>query len=80
MGIEPLSAPAAKILQRLQEIRDPEAVTRMTLSPQVKGEVAGVLRRLLVGHVEGLRTLHSEAVFSSLLQFGSGPLVGDIQR
>jgi DNA repair protein RecO (recombination protein O) len=79
MGIEPLSAPAAKILQRLQEIRDPEAVTRMTLSPQVKGEVAGVLRRLLVGHVEGLRTLRSEAVFSSLLQSGSGPLAGDIQ-
>jgi DNA repair protein RecO (recombination protein O) len=67
LGFEALSAPAVRVLQRLQEMEGPEAVTRVVLSPQVKGEVAGVLRRFLLGHVEGLRTLKSEAVFSSLL-------------
>jgi DNA repair protein RecO (recombination protein O) len=66
-GMEPLSAPAVRVLQRLQEIENPEACTRMTLTPHVRGEVAGVLRRFLLGHVEGLRTLRSEEVFSSLL-------------
>lgn len=66
-GMEPLSAPAVRVLQRLQEIDNPEACTRVTLTPHVRGEVAGVLRRFLLGHVEGLRTLKSEAVFSSLL-------------
>jgi DNA repair protein RecO (recombination protein O) len=66
-GMEPLSIPAVKVLQRLQEIDNPEAFTRVTLTPHVRGEVAGVLRRFLLGHVEGLRTLKSEAVFSSLL-------------
>ena len=67
LGLETLSAPAVRVLQRLQEVSGAEAVTRVTLSPQVKGEVAGVLRRFLLGHVEGLRTLRSEAVFSSLI-------------
>jgi DNA repair protein RecO (recombination protein O) len=67
LGLQPLSAPAVRVLQRLQEIDGPEAVTRITLTPGVRSEIAGVLRRFLLGHVEGLRTLRSEAVFSSLL-------------
>lgn len=67
LGLQPLSAPAVRVLQRLQEIDGAEAVTRITLPPAVRGEIAGVLRRFLLGHVEGLRTLRSEAVFSSLL-------------
>jgi DNA repair protein RecO (recombination protein O) len=67
LGLQPLSAPAVRVLQRLQEFDGAEAATRITLSPGVRGEIAGVLRRFLLGHVEGLRTLRSEAVFSSLL-------------
>jgi DNA repair protein RecO (recombination protein O) len=67
LGLERLSAAGARVLQRLQEIEDPEAVTRMALTPSVRNEIAGVLRRFLLGHVEGLRTLRSETVFSSLM-------------
>jgi DNA repair protein RecO (recombination protein O) len=63
----PLSPPSVRILQRLQELEDPAAATRLVLSPVVRGEVAGALRRILLGHVEGLRTLRTEAVFSSLI-------------
>jgi DNA repair protein RecO (recombination protein O) len=62
-----LSPPAVRVLQRLQEVGDPAAATRLVLTPAVRGEVAGALRRILLGHVEGLRTLRTEAVFSSLI-------------
>jgi DNA repair protein RecO (recombination protein O) len=65
-GLEELSAPAAKVLQRLQEMERVDAATRIALSPRLRGEIAGSLRRLLQGHVEGLRTLRSELVFSTL--------------
>ena len=67
LGLGVLSPPALAVLQRLQESGDPASATRMVLSSGVRGEIAGVLRRFLLGHVEGLRTLRSEAVFSSLL-------------
>ena len=63
---EPVSPAALGVLQRLQESADPAAATRMVLESRLRGEIAGVLRRFLLGHVEGLRTLRSEAVFSSL--------------
>jgi DNA repair protein RecO (recombination protein O) len=63
----PLSPTTVKVLQRLQEVDDPAAATRLVLTPAVRGEVAGALRRILLGHVEGLRTLRTEAVFSSLI-------------
>jgi DNA repair protein RecO (recombination protein O) len=66
-GLESLSSPALAVLQHIQESADPESATRMVLTPAVRGEIAGVLRRFLMGHVEGLRTLRSESVFSSLL-------------
>jgi DNA repair protein RecO (recombination protein O) len=62
-----LSPPAVRVLQRLQDVVDPAAATRLSLAPVVRGEVAGALRRILLGHVEGLRTLRTEAVFSSLI-------------
>ncbi len=67
LGLELLSGAALAVLQRLQESADPSSATRMVLEGKVRGEIAGVLRRYLLGHVEGLRTLRSESVFSSLL-------------
>jgi DNA repair protein RecO (recombination protein O) len=66
-GLELLTPAALAVLQRLQETGDPASATRMVLDSSVRGEIAGVLRRFLLGHVEGLRTLRSEAVFSSIL-------------
>lgn len=67
LGLESLSRSALAVLQRLQESADPASATRMVLNTRVRGEIAGVLRRFLLGHVEGLRTLRSESVFSSIL-------------
>ncbi|HTY59236.1 MAG TPA: DNA repair protein RecO [Bacteroidota bacterium] len=67
MGSELLSRPALAALRRLQEGGDPASATRMVLGGRLRGEIAGVLRRHLLAHVEGLRTLRSETVFSSLL-------------
>lgn len=66
LGLETLSPSALAVLQRLQESADPATATRMVLNARVRGEIAGVLRRFLLAHVEGLRTLRSESVFSSL--------------
>ena len=67
LGLESLSPAALAVLQRLQETGDPAAATRMVLNSRVRGEIAGVLRRFLLSHVEGMRTLRSEAVFSTIL-------------
>ncbi len=67
LGLETLSPAVLAVLQRLQETGDPASATRMVLNTRVRGEIAGVLRRFLLGHVEGLRTLRSETVFSSIL-------------
>jgi DNA repair protein RecO (recombination protein O) len=66
LGLEFLSPAALAVLQRLQETADPVSATHLVLNSRVRGEIAGVLRRFLLGHVEGLRTLRSESVFSSL--------------
>jgi DNA repair protein RecO (recombination protein O) len=65
-GLEELTAPAVKVLQRLQEVEYASGVTHFVLPPRLRGEIAGVLRRFLQGHIEGLRTLRSETVFSTL--------------
>ena len=67
MGLAAISAGTVKVLQRLQEVSDVEAVTRIKMSPQMKNEVRRTLRHYLQTHVEGLRTLKSEAVFSSIM-------------
>ncbi len=67
LGLETLSQTALAVIQRLQEAADPASATRMVLTARVRGEIAGVLRRFLLGHVEGLRTLRSESVFSSMV-------------
>ncbi|HMK39832.1 MAG TPA: DNA repair protein RecO [Bacteroidota bacterium] len=67
LGLETLSPAALAALQRLEETGDPATATRMVLNSRVRGEIAGVLRRFLLSHVEGMRTLRSEAVFSSIL-------------
>ncbi len=66
MGIETVSAGTVKVLQRLQEASDPDAITRITMSTQMKNEVAATLRRCLQSHIEGLRPLKAENLFSLL--------------
>jgi DNA repair protein RecO (recombination protein O) len=66
-GGEGLSAAAHSLLCRLQEISDVDAVCRISLSPALRSEVGAILRRYLQAHVDGLRSLRSESVFSALL-------------
>ncbi len=67
VGFESISAPAARILQRLQEVEDGESVTRISMPPNVRREVEVSLRRLLLTHLEGMKRLKSESVFSSIM-------------
>lgn len=66
MGLETLSAGSVKVLQYLQEASDPAAITRISLSAQMRNEVAATMRRCLQSHIEGFRPLKSESMFSSL--------------
>jgi DNA repair protein RecO (recombination protein O) len=66
MGADAVSAGSVKMLQHLQEAADPGAVTRFTMSVQMRNEVAATLRRCLQSHVEGFRALKSEDMFSLL--------------
>jgi DNA repair protein RecO (recombination protein O) len=66
-GVLELSWPALKLLQRMQEVSTVEAVTRISVPPAVRNEVGMLLRRYFQSHVEGFRSLKSEAVFSSIL-------------
>lgn len=68
MGFEKIGGGTVRVLQRMQEVHDAEAATRMALTPQMRIEVGSTLRRYLQGHIEGLRALRSEAVFSQLLE------------
>ncbi len=62
-----LSAGGAKVLQFLQDTAAVEASTALVLTPRLKNEIAGILRFLLESHLEGLRALKSEKVFSAIL-------------
>jgi DNA repair protein RecO (recombination protein O) len=66
-GGEGRSSAAYGVLCRLQEISDIDAACRISLSPGLRGEVATLLRRYLQAHVDGLRSLKSESVFSAIL-------------
>lgn len=66
-GWEVLSPGALGVLRRFQEISDIGAACRIMLSPPLRSEVGTVLRRYMQCHVDGLRALKSEAVFSALL-------------
>jgi DNA repair protein RecO (recombination protein O) len=66
MGIETVSAGSVKMLQHLQEASDPAAITRITMSTQMRNEVAATMRRCLQSHIEGFRPLKSEKLFSLL--------------
>jgi DNA repair protein RecO (recombination protein O) len=66
-GPDMLSPAAVAVLQRLQDAAHPARATHMLLAPGVRREIAGALRAFLLAHVEGLRTLRSESVFSSVL-------------
>ncbi|MFN0157860.1 MAG: DNA repair protein RecO [Bacteroidota bacterium] len=62
-----VSLVALRVLQRLQDLNEPVAATRMVFSRQVAEEIGLILRRFLQYHIEGLRDLKSEAVFSAVL-------------
>jgi len=66
-GGERLSRGALNVLRRFQEISDIGAACRITLSPQLRSELGRILERYLRSHVDGLRSLKSEKVFSALL-------------
>lgn len=56
-----------RVLQRLQGIAEVESATRLILSRQLSADVGSTLRRYLQHHIEGLRNLKSEAVFSAMM-------------
>lgn len=66
LGIESVKVASARVLQRLQELKDVQAALRIGLTPAVQHEVSAALRRYLEIHVEGLRRRKTEAVFSSI--------------
>jgi DNA repair protein RecO (recombination protein O) len=66
LGQGTISLGALKVLQRLQDIEEIGAVTRISLSSQVRTEVAGTLRRFLQNHVDGLHRLKAEEVFAAI--------------
>lgn len=74
VGFEKISPAGLKVLQRLQDVRDPDAVMRIVLPQETRHEIAAVLRRHLRRHVESVRELKSERVFSSIIVHNSGRL------
>ena len=66
-GLETCSNGALSILRRMQELRDPDGATRITMDRARESEVSAAIRHLLQTHVEGIRTLKSEGVFASIL-------------
>ena len=66
LGQGRISLAALKVLQRLQEMEDIGAATRLALSASVRNEVAGTLRRFLQSHIDGLHKLKSEEVFAAI--------------
>ncbi len=65
-GVEPSTTSAVRVLRRLQELNDAGASTRITMGVALESDVRGILQRYLQAHVEGMKKLKSEAVFSSL--------------
>jgi DNA repair protein RecO (recombination protein O) len=61
-----LSTMALRILQRLEDLRDPEAALRIAMPPPVAIEVSETLSFYLRNHVEGLRDSRAERVFAAL--------------
>lgn len=66
-GLEMISQGAVNTLRRMQELSDISTATRIALTPLMQNEIRTTLRRYLQMHVEGLKTLKSEAVFASIL-------------
>jgi DNA repair protein RecO (recombination protein O) len=66
MGIETLSAGSVKVLQLFQDAPEPASITRITMSGQMKNEVAATMRLCLQSHIEGFRPLKSEHMFTLL--------------
>ena len=66
LGQGRISLAGLKSLQRLQEMEDIGGATRLALSPSVRNEVSGTLRRFLQSHIDGLHKLKSEEVFAMI--------------
>ncbi|MBM2844901.1 MAG: repair protein RecO [Bacteroidetes bacterium] len=58
---------ALRVLQRLQEIPEFAASCTIALTPVIRDEVAGILRRYLQSHVDGLRYLKAESVLAAMM-------------
>jgi DNA repair protein RecO (recombination protein O) len=64
---EAISPRAVRVLQRLQEMGDMEAVTRIALAAATRNEVATALRQHMRRHVEGIDRLRAESVFAAIM-------------
>lgn len=63
----PVSLGAIRFMQRLQELTDVEAATRIAATPGTLKEVAGIIHRYLQSHVEGMKRLRSREVFAAIV-------------
>ncbi len=63
-----ISAPALRVLQRLQELPEPGMSSTITMRAGLRDELAGFLDTYLRNHVEGLRQSKSGKVFSAISQ------------
>jgi len=61
-----ISLPALRALSAMQDTPHAEAAFRIVLSAEMRAEIEGVLRRLVMHHLTGMRPLQSEQVFSML--------------
>ncbi|MBP1691276.1 MAG: repair protein RecO [Bacteroidetes bacterium] len=61
-----ISLPALKALSALQDSPEAEAAFRIVLTPEMRGSIETILRRLVMHHLTGMKPLQSEHVFSML--------------
>jgi DNA repair protein RecO len=62
-----ISFGALKVLQRLQDTKNPVLATQVRLTGHQKEEVGGILRRYLQSHVGGLNRLKVQSVAASIV-------------
>jgi DNA repair protein RecO (recombination protein O) len=61
-----LTTMAMRVLQRLEDLEDPTAATRIVMPREIAEDVGEALHVYLRSHIEGLRDSRSERVFTAL--------------
>jgi DNA repair protein RecO (recombination protein O) len=67
VGFRQTSPAALRALQYFQNVKEVQGALNLSMSVALEEEVAGLLRRALQRHVEGLDHLKSEEVFAAIL-------------